>query len=109
MCSERSLFDQASERRQVDPRVGQGNERSAPWLTVDGQVFEMPAFEVSVSVLGGVARAVLEAIPSGRTDRDIASQADRTIGKGFCNVDDFAVRMVLILVGTRGRRIRNRV
>ena len=76
-------------------------------LTIDRQAFEMPTFEVSVTVLGSVARAVVETVPSRGTDGDVANETDGTVANGFSDVEDFAVRMVLILVGTRVRGIRD--
>ena len=105
MCSRSGLFDQACERGQVDPGIGQGNKSATPCLTVDRQSFQTPSFEVSVTVLGGIASPVVEAIPSRRTDREVAGQADGTVIEGFCDIEDLAVRMVLTLVGTRVRGI----
>jgi hypothetical protein len=104
-CSRSGLSDQASERGQVDPGIGQGNKSATPCLTVDGQAFELPPFKVGVSVLGGIARSVVETIPSRRTDQEVSSQTDGPIIEGFGDIEDLAVGMVLSLEGTRVRRI----
>ena len=49
---------------------------------------------------------MVETLPGRRADRDVASQTDGTVIKGLSDVNDFAVRMVLVLVGARVGRVR---
>ena len=73
-------------------------------------MFETTVFESSVATLDGVASAMVEAFPGGRTDRDVANQADGTILETLAEVDDVAEWVVLgfgvgALIGWIRRRL----
>jgi hypothetical protein len=51
---------------------------------------------------------MVEELPSGSADRDIAHQADRAInGEAFGDIDDLAVRVIMFEIGTLIRRARD--
>jgi hypothetical protein len=58
--------------------------------------------------LDGIASAVVELLPSGSADRNIAHQTDRAInGEAFGDIDDVAVRAIIFEIGTLIRRARD--
>jgi len=97
------LSDQASQGGQVEPGVGLKGERLVPEVAVDGQSFEIPAFEGGVASFGSVAGAVVEAFPGWGVHGDVSHQADGVILEALSHVDELTVGMVE--VGALIRRI----
>jgi hypothetical protein len=64
--------------------------------------------EGRVAPLDGIASAVVESLPSGSANRNIAHQTDRAInGEAFGDIDDVAVRAIIFEIGTLIRRARD--
>ena len=91
-CGGGCFSDQASQGSQVEPDIGLKGERLAPEVTVDGQSFEVPAFEGGVATLGGVAGAVVDTFPGRGAHGDVSHQADGAIFEALAHVDELAVR-----------------
>lgn len=103
-CGGGCFSDQASQGGQVEPDVGLEGECLAPEVAVDGQSFEVPAFEGGIASLGGVAGAVVEAFPGWGAHGDVSHQADGVILEALSQVDELTVGMVEVgtLIGRIG-------
>ena len=78
----------------------------------------MPVLKSRVAAFDSIASAMVELLPSGSADREIAHQAlgpqapglraDRAIdGEAFGDIDDLAVRAIIFEIGTLIRRARD--
>ena len=102
----RCLAEEPNQGGEVGPDIGEEDEGLAAGVTIDGKPFETPALEGSVAALGGVTGAVVELLPSRRTDGDVADEAARSIAfEGEANVENLAVVGVGVEVGAFGGMI----
>ena len=74
------------EGREIEPDVSLKEERLAARRTEDGQALEAPVLKRGIACLDGIAGAMIEVLPGGRADREIAHQAEGTIRKAFGDV-----------------------
>jgi len=96
-CGSSCFPHQTSQRRQVEPGVGQEDERLAPWGTVDGHTFESPPFEGSVASFDGIAGAVVDTLPGRSAHRDVPHETSRAVLEALADVDDLAMRVVFMV------------
>jgi hypothetical protein len=99
----RCLPEEPDQGGEVGPDICEEDEGLAARLAIDGKPFETPALEGGVAALGGVAGAVVEPLPSGRTEGDVADEAARPIVfEEEANVENLAVVGVGVEVGAFG-------
>ena len=68
----------------------------------DGHAFEAPIFKGGIAAFDGIAGAVIEGLPGGAAEGEVADEADGSIGKAFADVENAAKGVVIGLVGAFG-------
>ena len=91
---------QAGQGCKGGPGVGEIGQGFGSRLAVDGQAFQVPAFEGGIAAFRGVACTVVEAFPGGCADGQVSGQADRAVGEALADVDNASMRVVGGLIGT---------
>jgi hypothetical protein len=103
------LPHQAGQGGQVEPDISLKEDGLAPRLTVDRQALEAPALKGSVATFNRIAGAMVETLPGGYADRDVAYQADRVVSEPLPEVEDASAGAVGSLKGTRVGRVGHSV
>jgi hypothetical protein len=83
------------------PDIGLEDDGSAAWIAEDAEALEAPAFVVGIAALDGIACPMIEVLPLGGAHGQIAEQAQGSIAKGLCQVEDLAMGAIGLGIGAR--------
>ena len=73
---ERGFPHQTSQGGEIEPDIGLEDERLAARQAIDRHTLEAPAVHGGIAAFNGITRAMVEAFPGRRADRDVANEAE---------------------------------